>query len=261
MKTSHSTYKLLTIAALAFVLTACGSDDDPTPTPTPTPMPTPEPTPTPVTMVTYGYSVKVINLTNAQPMSPVAVVLHGDGYAPFMVGAPASVALETLAESGANADLLTEADANAAVMASASGAGVIGGGAMESIAIETTMPEGTMPAMELSLVTMLVNTNDAITGITGVDVSNLAMGDSMSMMLTSYDAGTEANTESADTIPGPAGAGGAQEAFNAARDDVIDKVLAHPGAITYDDGLATSALNANHKWDNPVIRIMITRTQ
>lgn len=221
--------------------------------------------PEPVIM-TYSYSVSLTNLTAAQPLSPVAVVLHGGNYTPYVLGKPASVGLEMLAESGSNANFIAEANTHSHVMSTMSGAGLIMPGTMEAIDIETMVTEamvteGSMPMLKLSLATMLVNSNDAISGVSALDLSDLDVGESMSMMLKSYDTGTEANSETADTIPGPAAAGGTQEAFNVIRDDVMDAVLMHSGVVTMDDGLATSTLTAEHKWDNPVIELMVTRMQ
>ena len=78
------------------------------------------------------FDVTVTNLTNAQPLSPVAVIAHQDGYAVFSIGAAATVGLEELAEGGDNTTLLSEADADSAVLASASGAGPIGPGQRSS---------------------------------------------------------------------------------------------------------------------------------
>ena len=50
-----------------------------------------------------------------------------------------------------------------------------------------------------------------------------------------WDSGTEANSETAATIPGPAGGG---EGFNATRDD-SDTVSFHSGVISQDDGLTS----------------------
>ena len=107
----------------------------------------------------------------------------------------------------------------------------------------------------LSLVSMLVNTNDAFTGLDGGDISELASGESMTFYLNTYDAGTELNSETAATVPGPAGNG---EGLNSARDD-NDMVTLHPGVITSDDGLDSSTLTAIHKWDNPTAMVTITR--
>lgn len=61
---------------------------------------------------TRQFEITVTNLTNHQPLSPFAVVLHKSGYHAFTDGQAASVALEKLAEGGSNAQLLTEANAN-----------------------------------------------------------------------------------------------------------------------------------------------------
>ncbi|HFQ61119.1 MAG TPA: hypothetical protein ENK39_02315, partial [Epsilonproteobacteria bacterium] len=79
----------------------------------------------------------------------------------------------------------------------------------------------------------------------------------MMIGLVTYDAGTEANSELASTIPGPAGGG---EGFNAARDDK-DFVSVHEGVVTKDDGLSTSALTQMHKWDNPAASVSIERVK
>lgn len=71
------------------------------------------------------------------------------------------------------------------------------------------------------------------------------------------EGGTEANSETAVSIHGPAGGG---EGFNAARDD-SDVIVVHPGVITSSDGLTTSALDESHGWRNPVALIEVTRIE
>ena len=110
---------------------------------------------------------------------------------------------------------------------------------------------------KLSLVSMLVNTNDAFTGLNAIDLASLAAGDSWTGYAGVYDAGTEANSEMAGTIPGPIDGG---TGFDAARDDV-DFVAMHPGVVSMDDGLATSVLTQAHRFDNPAVYITITRTE
>jgi hypothetical protein len=75
-------------------------------------------------------------------------------------------------------------------------------------------------------------------------------------MLPVYDAGTEANDEEAANVPDPAAGG---EGFNASRNDV-DWVRIHPGVISSEDGLTGSALIGSHRFDNPVIKLTLTRT-
>ena len=195
-----------------------------------------------------SYEVTVINMTNAQPLSPVAVVLHQEGNL-WTSGEPASVELETMAEGGDNSGLLGLPVA----MATASGAGPIGPGNSETISV--TIQDIT--DARLSVATMLVNTNDAFSGLNAWDLGQLEVGESWTTNARVYDSGTEANDEAAGTIPGPADGG---EGFNAERDDV-DFVGTHQGAVTGDDGLTSSVLDNQHKFDNPAVRIRVTRTE
>ena len=79
----------------------------------------------------------------------------------------------------------------------------------------------------------------------------------LSVRSIAYDAGTEADSEEAATIPGPAGGG---EGFNVARDDQADRVSMHSGVVSNNDGFATSNLTEQHRFDNPVVQIRIERT-
>jgi hypothetical protein len=49
------------------------------------------------------------------------------------------------------------------------------------------------------------------------------------------------------------------EGFNALRDD-MDFVRIHPGVISAQDGLAGSDLSGDHRWDNPVVKLVVTPT-
>ena len=240
-------YRNLVIGLCATVaMQACSADldiaDQPPPVITPPPMATLE--------------VTVTNLTNAQPLSPVAVIAHDDAYAVFAVGDPASAGLEELAEAGDNAALLDEASADAGVLETASGADVIGPAASETVSLEVM--ESDLGGLRISVSTMLVNTNDAISGVNGVRVSDMDVGDAITLQAIAYDAGTEANNEFGSDIPGPAAGG---EGFNPARDDRDDRVAMHPGVVTQDDGYAASVLTNQHRFDNPVVRVRIERTE
>lgn len=194
--------------------------------------------------------VTVTNLTTGQPMSPVLVALN-TGAAAWSAGATASASLEKLAEGG-------DASALAASLAADGGLGQVNGtmpigpGAAESHEISFNANS----AAKLTLATMLVNTNDAFTGLAALPVGAMAVGDQVTRQLIAMDAGTEANDETATTIPGPAGGG---EGFNAARSDSLDAIRVHAGVISSDDGLATSALKAKHRFDNPVMSVRIER--
>lgn len=211
---------------------------------------------TPAPPATQTFELSVVNLTVAQPFSPIAAIAHLSGYSVLTVGAPATAGLEVLAEEGDNSDLIAEADGSEFVLATATADAPLAPGATETLTL--TLEENDLPGLMLSGTTMLVNTNDAITAISGISIEGMEVGDTRSLNTISYDSGTEANTELTGTIPGPADGG---EGFNAARDDIADEVRMHSGVLTADDGLADSRLTEVHRWDNPVARFTVTRTE
>lgn len=228
----HATKTSLLILASALLGSGCSDDD--------------------AAMATY--EVRVSNMTNGQPLTPVAVVVHSSGYSAWEAGATASSGLEMLAESGDPTLFLSDADSDMNVTGSAASVnGPFGPGTVETVSVQVVADN----ALQISVAAMLANTNDAFTGVTNVTVGDIAMGESKSMLSHVYDAGTEANTETAATMPGPAAGG---EGFNAARDDT-DFVSIHGGVVTSDDGLATSALDESHRWSGIAAKVEITRTQ
>jgi hypothetical protein len=227
---------ILVVALLAF-LSACNHDDDDKMD----------------SMSTF--EISVINATNGQPLTPVAVVAHTSGYQPWVLGGSASAGLEMLAEGGDVTQFIADADANANVKATLSSTnGPFGPGATETVTIQVK----TDNSLQISVASMLANTNDAFTGLANVSVGDLMMGDSISMLAHVYDAGTESNSESATTMPGPAAGG---KGFNTARDDITDFVSIHSGIVSADDGLSTSALNESHRWLGAAAKIIVTRIQ
>lgn len=195
-----------------------------------------------------SYEVSVVNLTNNQAFSPVAAIMHQAGYRGITLGSAASVALETLAESGDNSTFLADAGGDTTVSDAVSGSGVIAPGTQGMV---TLSGSGT----QLTIATMLVNTNDAIAALNGIELGNMALDETMTVHARAYDAGTEGNSEAASDVPGPAASG---EGFNAARND-RGFVIVHPGVISMDDGLSTSVLTESHRFDNPVAKIVIKR--
>ncbi|NQY86969.1 MAG: hypothetical protein HRT51_04330 [Colwellia sp.] len=234
--TKSSLSKLTLITTLALLLSACNHNDSDEPVVV---------TPTPAE---YSYAVTITNLTYAQPLSPLGVILHSDNKM-WMVGDASSVALEKLAEGGDNTDFLS----NSNTLAASSSDGVILPGTMSTVNISTTNRMATY----FTAATMLVNTNDAFSGLTGIDISTMTVDETKSWNLNVYDSGTEANSEAMGTIPGPADGG---TGFDAARDDV-DFVGYHSGVVSQDDGLSSSVLTQAHRFDNPAIKLTITRTK
>jgi len=198
---------------------------------------------------TQSYEFTVTNTSYAQPLSPVAVILHDGNYRGWVLGGASSVALEQLAEGGDNTAFLGEAN----VMEAVGGSGVLLPGANEIL--EATINEATR--IEVTLASMLVNSNDAFAGITGEDISTLAVGELRRFWLPVFDAGTEANMELQGSIPGPADGG---EGFNEARNDT-GYVSRHPGVVTTANGYAESVLSESHRFDAPAVMLTITRTE
>lgn len=233
-------FKLSTIVlSTTLLMAACSDNNNDTP---------PVEIPTVVQPIAVNYEVTVTNLTAAQPFSPVAIVLHDvDGL--WTVGEPASPELETLAESGGNTDFLQ----TTAVLGNANGNQIIPPGDSQTILVSINDRTDT----KMTTATMLVNTNDAFVGLDAYDLSALTVGDSITMRLPALDAGTEINDEALGTIPGPADGG---EGFNAQRES-RNTVAYHPGVVSADDGLTSSILDVTHQFDNPVMRIVVTRTR
>lgn len=172
-------YKILLVAASVGVLAGCPNDDN-------------------NVAKSYRYTVNVENLTANQPMSPLAVLTHNSDFQLFEIGQSASVELEHLAEGGSNAELIALMNSDDNVYQGLSGNGLLLPGASDEVTI-TVNPHR---YGYLSLASMLVNTNDAFVGETGLSLKSLAVGDSYEMNMNVWDSGTELNDELAATIPG-----------------------------------------------------------
>ncbi len=219
--------KLSVLGLVPLLLLACGGDDEPA-----------------------TYTITVTNTTHNQPLSPPALMIFDGPTKAWDIGLAASNGLEVLAESGSPAEFIDEANG---ATANTMGDGIVtpGGSAVFELEVDKTN------ALTLTLATMLVNTNDAFTGVTAWNIGHLEVGDSLKTLAPIYDAGTEFNDELADYIPGPAGGGAG---FGEERESV-DQVTRHPGVVTKADGYTESALNESHKFDNGATLIVVERTQ
>ena len=246
--TKFSPKQLMRASLLAALMTvgACGSDTDGRSTLSPGSGVTPP--------ATVSFNVTITNLTNAQPISPVAALIHRDGFNSIVIGEGAGLGVEMIAEAGSNGEFLNEVRDLSTTIASMSGSGPIGPGASETIRFGIF--ESDIAGAQLSVIGMLVNTNDAITALNAIGIDDIAVGETRSYDTIAYDAGTEDDTEAAGTIPGPADGG---EGFNAERSDGANVVTMHQGVVSRDDGLVSSVLTQAHRFDNPVARISLTR--
>lgn len=245
------TFKQLAVLPLvSALLVACGSDNDSNATTAPPATATPPTTP-------VQLEISLTNLTAGQPQSPAAVIVHRAGYLAFNEGEAASVALEELAEGGAAQPLLDDALTSSHVVKTYAAPAALAPGGHRTFTM--TLDGITSTAgLYLTGLTMLVNTNDAFTGVNNVSLGDLAVGDSLRWNGPVWDAGTELNTEATGTIPGPADGG---EGSNSDRNDHNNVVVFHPGVITTAEGLTTSVLDQSHRFDQPAVAVRITRVQ
>lgn len=149
------------------------------------------------------YEVKLENLTPAtgdgssQPLSPPVLATHKRNLHLFRVRRFATEAMQKIAEDAENGPMVEFLQNSSKVHEVVEGGGVILPGGEATFTIT-----GRSSRSRLSLVSMLVNTNDGFAGADGVRLPRKE-NRSKVYYLWAYDAGTEENTESLSHIPGP----------------------------------------------------------
>ena len=193
--------------------------------------------------------IKLTNLTQGLHFTPILITAHNSDSKLFSVAMPASTALQTMAEGGNLEPLMTEATAANSDMVANPAEGLLAPASSTMASLSTKDGNN-----YLSLTAMLLPTNDGFVGLDSWMIPSEA--GTYTVYLNAYDAGTEENSEAMGSIPGPADSG---EGFNAARDDVLNKVSRHPGLVTQADD-SESVLMAEHRIAGQVGRLVITRT-
>lgn len=187
---------------------------------------------------TATYRVTIENTNSGfQPLSPAGVAIHSRWADVWSVGAPASAAVAAIAEDANLAIFVETYSGVAGVRSSEASPGPFGPGTEVSFEVEGRRND------RLSLVSMLVNTNDAFTGLDSVRLGNRPV----ELEVGAYDAGTEVNNELASHIPGPVGG----NPF--VRDPEGGVVTPHPGIVGQPGGIDPGT----YDWDDPVARITI----
>lgn len=189
--------------------------------------------------------VSITNLTRGQVMSPVFVARHDANAGPlYSLGGQASADLAKMAED-ADASGLLEAwdpedhDSIGEAMVVDLNGGPIPPG--ETVTMNFDVEDG---KSLLSFASMLVSTNDAFIGASGLDVSK-----SRTMMLNAYDSGTEANSENCAYIPGP-------PCGNHRHDPATPEGFVHVHAGIH-GGHGSGLDPATHDWRDPVARLTV----
>jgi hypothetical protein len=191
------------------------------------------------------WRVTIENLTppgpgapGSQPLSPPLFVVHSTKADVWSVGGIASHGVAAVAEDADNSVLESALPQLRGVADVFTG----GGGPIPSGASRTFMVETGGKPNRLSIVTMLVNTNDAFTGL---DSLRLRSGVFHRM---AYDAGSERNNELAAFIPGPC----CNNPF--VRDPEGELIRPHAGITGVGD-----LDPAVYGWSDPVAKITVER--
>jgi Spondin_N len=191
---------------------------------------------------TKRWRVTIDNLTppGSQPLSPPVFAVHSRRADVWSVGEQATHGVAGVAEDANNGPLVSVLNMTPGVTTAFTGAGgPIMPGASASYTVES---RGRFD--RLSLVTMLVNTND---GFTGLDSLKLR-GRGDVLLRIAYDAGSERNNELAAFIPGPC----CGNPF--VRDPEGALIRMHPGIAGVGD-----LDPAVYGWPPAVVRITIAR--
>jgi hypothetical protein len=217
---------------------------------------------------TSTYRVTIKNLTPGQPLSPPVVATHRGDDQLFEVGEPASVGVREIAENGNNAPLRAFLEANPF--------GVISDSAESSVPLfpedtpggeeppnppdfpdEVTLTvEADRHARNLSVVTMLVCTNDGFTGVNSLKLPKA--GRTVTVKTNGYDAHTEVNDEDLAHIVPPCQLIGVSSGEPGM--DVSNPALAEGGVIAHHEGIkgGSDLVPSVHGWKNPVAEIKVT---
>ena len=196
------------------------------------------------------YSVTVTNLTKGQAFTPLLFATHTAAVRLFAPGTQISPQLQIVAEEGDTtmlAALLRGMTADVREV-------VVAGGLQTPAVTATFQIAGGGVFTRLSLAAMLIPTNDAFVGVSGL---TLPTGfEPLVVDLLAYDSGTEINDERCASIPGPnfTECGGPGSGGRPGRGE---------GAVTVHNGMhGVGDMNrALRDWRGPVARVTIQRVQ
>ena len=221
---------------------------------------------------TNTYRVTIKNLTSGQPLSPPVVATHRGEDQLFEVGEPASVGVREIAENGNNAPILAFLEANPfgtiSDFESSSvplfPAGTPGGTGTpnppdfpDEVTFTLTVDKH---VRHLSVVTMLVCTNDGFTGVNGLELPKKA-GRSVTVRTNGYDAHTEVNDEDLAHIVPPCQLIGVSSGEPGM--DVSNPAHAEGGVIAHHEGIKGGGdlVRSVHGWKDPVAEIRVTAVE
>jgi len=208
-------------------------------------------------------SITITNLTHGLAFTPVLVAAHNAGGNLFDTGSNASANLQAMAEGGTLTGLETDLDSITATHTNTMMP------LMAGTDVTVTLNTDAAPAnTKLSVVAMLLPTNDGFMGLDAIDIPTTA--GTYIYNLNAYDAGTEANDElivgASGGVPGtpgipadPGAMAGTGATTGVAGADSNSNVHIHRGAIgdSNSTGGNSDLDNTVHRWLNPVARVTV----
>lgn len=209
-------------------------------------------------------TVSVQNLTQGIYFTPILISAHGADSHLFQSGQAASTSLQAMAEGGDISGLAADLAALSAQSVENPAGGLLG---PAQSATATTMTTDGTSNTHLSIVAMMLPTNDGFIGLDGWEIPSAA--GTYTLTLNAYDAGTEANNEliNSDTggVPGtagiPAAPGGdaGMGGSGVTSQETNSMVHIHRGTLgdMDTDGGASDLDSRIHRWLNPVARVTV----
>lgn len=202
-------------------------------------------------------SVSVTNLTHGMYFTPLLVSAHGADNSLFTVGTVASTELQAMAEGGMLDGLETATESLGAVNQVNPAAGPLAPGASSPM-VDLSTGVNT----QLSVVSMLLPTNDAFVGLNNWTIPTEP--GTYTINVNAYDAGTEANSEriggAEPSTPAPPFVTTGGTGATGVMAEVEGFVHVHRGSLG-DSDLAAGVSdldNRVHRWLNPVARVTVT---
>ena len=205
--------------------------------------------------------VEITNLTQGIYFTPLLLAGHNETTHLFETGMAASTALQAMAEGGAIAGLVSDAQAMGAELIENPAAGLL------APASKTMVSDfDTMDNEYLSITGMILPSNDGFVGLDSWKIPTTP--GEYTIYLNAYDAGTEANDElvtgggapGVAGIPANPGANGGASGTGVTDQELPDKVHIHRGNVGDTDvaGGHSDLDSRIHRWLNPVAKVVVT---
>lgn len=204
------------------------------------------------------YRVTLYNLSTGQPFTPPLAVVHRNSIGLFEMGEPASFEIQQIAENGNLGPMIDLVSTSRQVKDYVVTFGPTKIPVLPGEMVEFEI-EGLTGAKYLSIVSMLICTNDGFTGLNAVRLPK-RVGDVVSIDAVAYDAGTEENTEAfTDLVPpcGPLTGFDSQGQGTG----MSNPALAEGGVVSEHLGISGgSDLEVDpHDWIGPIARVVVER--